>query len=121
AVEDAFARTKKDSLPRPPFFRRFDGGGKLQVQMQAGTTVAELLAGTSRATLRRGVKDDPKRRGTPPWRASIAQDVPRGERRQIALTVNVHREPPLDATVKWVAIVVRRVGMRTSYELQLTL
>lgn len=110
AVEEAVARAKKDAAPRAPRFRKGSRGGKLQVQLR-DVTMADVMAGTRALSLRE-VQADPTRKGTPPWIASLDQSIPRGERRTIELSVNLHREPPPDAVVKWAALVARRVGNR---------
>jgi hypothetical protein len=121
AVEDAFARAKKDSAPTPPRFKRFDGTGKLQVQL-LDETFADLMSGScSKCAMREGTKDDPEKKGRPPMAVTMAQWIPRGPRDVVRMTVRHDRLPPADAKVKWASLVVRRSGARLEYEFQLTL
>ncbi len=123
AVEESFDRAKKDSSPRPPRFRSFDGTGKLAIQLRRCESVAAVMAGTS--ALRIGpapVPIDKPRRGSERMAfVAFDQSIPRGERRKIVILTKLHRRPPQDAVVKWAALIARRVGSRTVYEFQLTL
>ncbi|MCA9591534.1 MAG: hypothetical protein KC657_39835, partial [Myxococcales bacterium] len=51
----------------------------------------------------------------------IDQSIPRGERQAVIVTAKLHRQPPVDAVVKWVSLVGRRVGQRDVYEVQVTM
>lgn len=120
-IEEAVQRAKKDSAPRPPRFRRFAGSGKLAVQVR-NATYADALAGTSTLTIS-PAPHDPNKKGDQSCMVAVRlyQSVPRGERQTIELTAKLHRAPPPDAEIKWAALLVRRVGTRTVYELQLTI
>lgn len=120
-VEEAFQRAKRDSLPRPPRFRRYSGNGKLAVQLRSAT-YANLISGTTALSIS-PAPHDPSKKGDQSRMMVVRldQSVPRGERRAIEMTVKMHRRPPDDADVKWASLLVRRVGQRTLYELQLTL
>ena len=120
-VEAAFERAKKDSLPRAPRFRSFRGEGKLQIQIK-GDEVAGLLAGSTACTIA-PLPHDPTKKGDPTRMrvVRVDQSIPRGPRQAITVTAKFHREPPSDAAVKWVALLVRRVGSRTTLEVQLTM
>jgi hypothetical protein len=119
AVEMAFARAKKDSSPRPPRFRRFDGDGKIQVQPRKGTTWATL--GSDRIRIEPLTSWGTSKRSTM-IRVTLDQsptDSP--EPIVVEAICRLHRVPPADAEVKWAALLVRRVGRRTAVTLQLTL
>lgn len=120
-VEDAFQRAKKDSLPRPPRFRRFDGSGKVTVQVR-DAAFADAMTGTTALTIS-PAPHSPNKRGDQSQMAVVRldQSIPRGEKRQVVMTVKLHRRPPEDAAIKWASLFVRRIGARTVYELQLTL
>lgn len=121
ATEEAFSRAKKDSAPRAPSFRRFDGGGKIAVQLR-GVTWANLLSGASSMLhLRHSPRADSRGDQSLYYVARIR--IGSDERAPIWLDVPVklHRQPPLDSTVKWAWIIVRREGERMRYELQVTL
>lgn len=120
-IEEAVQRAKKDSAPHPPRFHRFDGSGRLAVQVR-DSTYADALAGLTRIA----ISPAPRLEGKRGDQSRIVcvlldQSVPRGERRKIAMTAKLHRVPPSDADIKWAALMVRRIGARTVYELQLTL
>lgn len=119
-IEEAFQRARKDSLPRAPRFRRWDGGGKLSVQLR-DVTFAEMSQ-SQRCSIHQS-PHDPGRKGDQSrmFMLRMDQSIPRGDKQTIEATVKMHRIPPADASVKWAHIVVRRVGSRTTYELQLTL
>lgn len=119
-VEESFQRAKKDSSPRAPRFRRFDGEGKLAVQLR-DVRVSALSAPTGNLTLRPAAHD-PAKRGdqTKMVHVSMAQSVKRDGAR-VTCTAKLHRVMPHDAAVKWVTIIARRIGRRTVYRLQFTL
>jgi len=115
-VEEAIARAKKDSAPHPPRFRRFGGEGLLRVQIRE----------RSWATLSGGaVRIEPMPPLGPGKRSTLIRvtlDQSRGaDKRSVVFTARLHRLPPDDAQVKWVALAVRKLGRKMRYELQLTL
>lgn len=121
AVEEAVQRARKDSSPRPPRFRRFDGHGKLAVQTR-DLTFADALAGSSKLSIA-PAPHRPDKRGDQSRMvvARLDQTIPREDRRVVETTAKLHRRPPDDAVIKWASLLVRRVGSRTTYELQLTM
>ena len=117
-VEEAFQRARKDSSPRPPRFRRFDGRVKLSVQIRDMTW--STMGGRASCTR---APHDPRRGGDQSRMhvVRIDQSIPRGERQAVIVTAKLHRQPPVDAVVKWVSLVGRRVGQRDVYEVQVTM
>lgn len=121
-VEDAFLRAKRDSSPLPPRFRRHDGDGKIAVQLRNRLVSDIVTSGNCAVRIRQspyvhGIRGDQSRA----YLVDLDQSVPRGERRKVQCTAIIHRMPPMDAAVKQAAIVVRRVGRRSTYRLRLTL
>jgi hypothetical protein len=121
-VEEAVDRAKKDSAPRQPSFRRYEGSGKIVVQLH-GETWSDILAGSStffqlQHSPREGARGDQSRYYTARIRIGSNED-----RSPIWCTfsVKLHRQPPSDAVVKWAWLLVRRVGERLTYELQVTM
>lgn len=120
-VEESFARAKKDSAPRPPRFRRFDGSGKISVQLR-DATYSDALRGTTALSIRPAPAHSHRRAGKSlAVVVELDQSVPRGDRRRVKMTAMMHRTPPPDAEIKWASLLVRKVGSRPTYELQLTL
>lgn len=120
-TEEAFQRAKVDSMPRPPKFRAFKGGGKLAVQLRDATW-GDLSKGEVTALTVAQAPDVGKRGDQSRMRlVHLDQSIPRGERREVAMTVKMHRMPPDGAAVKWAALMVRRIGARHTFELQLTI
>lgn len=121
-VEDAFLRAKRDSSPLPPRFRRYDGEGKIAVQLR-DVLMSDILTsgvramGMHQAPRVDGMRGDQSR----VYIVDIDQSAPRGDRRTMRCTAVLHRLPPMDASIKWASVVTRRVGRRTMYRLQLTL
>lgn len=120
AVEEAVARAKKDSAPRPPRFKRGPmRSGKIQVQLH-GTWAcpgAKLVV--------EQLPPDPTKKGRHEYmrRVLIDQDNARTSinRKRLEFTARIDREPPHDAAIKWAAIVARRDERGWRFELQLTL
>lgn len=121
-IEEAVQRAKKDSAPRPPRFRAYRGEGKLAVQLRAKETYGEALAGMTALAIS-PAPHDPSKKGDQSRMVVVHldQSIPRGERRKLAMTAKLHRRPPEDAVLKWAALLVRRIGRRSVYELQLTM
>lgn len=115
AVEDAVARAKKDSSPRPPRFQRFQHAGVVRAQVPPGTTWGGLVAAGQIHSGRLQVKRVPSRTGGA--RSNIFEvtlDQSRGDLKVVVTAVaKLHRLPPADAAVKWVALVLRPRPRRT--------
>jgi hypothetical protein len=120
-IEEAVAQAKKASLPRPPRFKSFRGGGRLTVQL-VRTTFQSLFDGTN--TKLQLVKDVlPGARGKQEryWRAKIRIGSDGRKPVWAEFPVKLHRAPPPDAEVKWAWILARKQGDHVRYTLQLTL
>ena len=92
------------------------------MQTRGGAAVADVVAGMSAVSILPAPHVDGKKGDQSRMRiVRIDQSIPRGARQSLTLTCKMHREPPAAAAVKWVAIVIRRVGERTTVEVQLTM
>lgn len=121
-VDEAVDQAIKTARPAPPKFRRYDGGGRVVVQLR-DTTVATLLDCSSQhfqlvPSVRQGARGNQEqyfvariRVGSDSKKAPVWADFP----------VKIHRMPPLDAVVKWAWVVARRQGESMRFELQLTM
>lgn len=120
-IEESFARAKKDAAPRAPSFRGFRGQGKLQVQLR-NMSFADLVAGAPACSIR-PCTHDPSRKGNQSRMMVVRMDqsIPRGAKQALTLTCKMHRTPPHDAEVKWACLVIRRIGTRSTVEVQFTL
>lgn len=127
-VEVAFDRAKADALPDPPRYyshtERFDGRGKVAVQL--GTeTFADVVAGKSnKLQLVRSLRPGARGKQEKYWvaRVQIARNTRKKEDRLWAsFPVKIDRLPPDDAVIKWAWVTVRRRGERRVYEFQLTM
>jgi hypothetical protein len=119
-VEEAFQRAKKDSSPRPPRFHSFSGGGKIQVQLDKGTQWAAVSGPRCRIESLERRPGAGKRSNM--IRLTLNQTRDKGSASAtVSAVCKLHRFPPSDAAVKWLGLVVRRIGRRTTCQLQLTL
>lgn len=116
-VEQAAQKAIQDSRPAPPRFRRFDGGGRIGVQIIGAPTVATLSAGT----MFRLQVTETKRSGQ--YGVASIRIGSNADRSPIwaEFPVRLHRPLPTDGIAKWAWIKVTREGPRIRYELQITL
>lgn len=107
----------------PPRFERYDGSGKLAVQIQGGLTAAEALSGTD-TRLRISTGRAHPRPGTGGERTdgTVSIRVSSNGRAPVWATFPVvtHRPLPADGKITWAWILRRREGLRYRYSLQLT-
>ena len=97
------------SGPEPPRFRRWDGSGRVAVQIQHGITGAEIRSGTdTRVQLRDGVV-----------RLRVGSDG--RDPVWVTLPVVEHRPLPADATIMWAIVSRARVGKHYRWRLHLSL
>lgn len=113
-VEDAVARAVRDRRPLPPKLRGFRGSGKLAWQLKC--TASELFSPRGQVQLLPSIC--PGKRGKQEQYFVARLKLKGGV---CEVPVKLHRRPPDDAAVKWVALIVRKHGERTTYQLQLTL
>lgn len=109
-------------FPSDPKKRRWDGSGQVGVQLRPALTPARIVEPNNWVEIR---QIDPK------WRSRgkrlarhVRLRVASGDKKAplwVELPVILHRPLPPDAKVKWAAIVAKRSGNRTLYELQLSI
>lgn len=127
AVQGATERAR----PGLPSFKRFEGGGRLAVQLKS-IPFRDVVAGKSNhlrlrhEAWRRPGKNGEKRsykgkRSKELWIASIRVDSEGRKPVWADFPVRLHRMPPDDAILKWAWVHVRRQGTRLRYQLQLTM
>ena len=119
-VETAFNQAKKDRSPRPPGFKSFSGNGKVQFQIRDHHTWATLPSKSLRIET---LVKPPTHTNPRKSMICVTMDQTRkgGPPHIVVFTAMLHRQVPPDAVVKWVALVVRKRGLRSEYEFQLTL
>lgn len=120
-VEKSFAqavKTTREEKTYPPWFHRFDGRGRVGVQVTGGETFGDVLDGESKFLRLRPNAPRGGRHDAEFFTASIRL----GKTEWADFPVRLHRLPPRDAALKWAWFRVHRVGgERFKYELQLTL
>ena len=109
-----------------PKFLRYDGSGRVAVQLQGGLTVAEALSGQDTrlrilpATPR--VKKDGSLAPVRDTYRTVKIRVGSNGRAPVWATLPfvMHRPLPEDGVIKWAWVICRRVGVRYRYDLQIT-
>jgi hypothetical protein len=122
-VEEAVARAKKDSAPRPPRFRAHRGMGRVGVQLRSAT-FGDLLTGASsqlRITPAPRKESTRSKRDCEYFHAQLRVGSDGRTPVWATIPIRLHRQPPQDAAVKWAWLLLRRQGERVCYELQLVL
>ncbi len=104
----------------PPTFRRFDGGGKVAVQLQGGLTVADALAGCDtrfRLEVQRTMPN-----GRQYASASVRVGTQEDGRAPVFATAPVvlHRPLPEKGVIKWAFGEARRVASHRRWKLRIT-
>ena len=118
AVEAASQKSFEES-PFMPRFARWDGHGKVGSQITKGLTTEEALACQSSALRIELVALDGH--AAHKQRAIVHLRLAgRGEGTSLHLPIILHRPLPPQGDISWVYLVARRVGLRTSYEVQFT-
>ena len=93
----------------PPKFKRFDGNGKIAVQIQKGMTIDELIAG---ADTRVRLEIDPEEADRKKPHGNVWIRVGSDGRSAIwtKIRATIHRGFPSGSKVKWVYLIRRRVA-----------
>lgn len=120
-INQAMEATRRDAIIDPKF-KRYDGGGKIAVQLTRLTekkkkrdvTVADLFNG--RVASKISLLPGPKHSKRAYYRVRIALKKGFAE-----LPVWLHRDMPMEAVVKWAWILVRPQGPRLVYQLQVSI
>ena len=114
-----------DRSGAPPRFMRFDGNGKISVQVQNGGYLRDAVAGGTGRISRYLQIDEPtgKGFGGGKWRTGRIR-IGSDEKRQplwLEFRTHLHRDIPPDAQVKWAWLQAKRIGTNTKWQLQLVL
>jgi len=100
----------------PPRFLRFDGTGKLAVQLQGGLSVAKAFAGEDRRLIIEPVPPKAYLPGEPKalQRTRVWLRIGSDGREPIwtIVPITLHRPLPDDASIKWVYLTRRRVATK---------
>jgi hypothetical protein len=118
-VEEAFRRAKEDCQPRPPGFRNYSGKGAIRLQTR-DMTFGSWHRSEKRLTiepLTRGPNAGPRSNMV---RVTLDQSK-NAAVMKVSAICKLHRLPPEDAVIKWVALMIRRRGKRDECQLQLTM
>lgn len=92
-------------------FRRYDGEGRLTVQVQGGLSPEQLFGGDRSEV--RVVRDRPAPNGKPSrWSTLVITAFARGRemRRTVSIPIMIHRDFPPGAAIKAVALIRRRLA-----------
>jgi hypothetical protein len=125
AVERSAEAWRKS--PEPPRFLRYTGEGRVVVQIQKGMPVAQAYTGKDTRLRILPATPRVRRDGS----AAPVKDTYRTAWIRVASTEKgkpvwavlpmvMHRELPTDGRIMWAWILRRRVGVRYTYELQIT-
>ena len=110
-----------------PKFRRFDGSGRVVVQIQKGMSVAQAFeCKDTRFQLARPTRDWDRRTGRrggtrTMFRIRVGSEGKRRTPVWATFPVTLHRELPEDAQIKWVEVRAVRQGPDLRFQLHLTL
>jgi hypothetical protein len=123
-VEEAIMQASKSI--KPPRFRRYDGTGKIAVQLQGGLSAPEVFSGLDTRLRIAAVPADTFTRRRHHRRLASRTTVmiragssDAGKPIWVTFPMILHRPLPDDASIKWAWILRRRVGIRFEYKVQL--
>lgn len=125
-IEKQIEQARQSKLD--PRFRRFEGSGRVGVQLQGGLSLAELESGedtrlrlVARSTPSKPPHSNPTR--NPKARHEVHLRIGSDGRQPIwaVLPVVLHREIPADAKIQWAWIKIKTVGGTRKYFLQLVM
>lgn len=119
-IEKQFEQARKSKLD--PRFRRFEGNGRVGVQLQKGLLLPELLSGQDtrlKLVPRQSIAKIKKPKAQHEVHIRVGSD---GHKPIWAvLPVVIHREIPADAKIQWAWIKVKNVGGIRKFFLQLVM
>ena len=125
-TEEAAGQAAKTSYPGLPHFQRYDGSGKIAVQLVGGISVKELFSGEDTQIRIKPVPEDTfyRRRHHRRLASRTVVKIRAGSNtdrtpKWVDLPIILHRPLPDDAVIKWAWIFRRRIGCRHEYRLQL--
>jgi len=109
----------------PPRFLKFDGNGKVAVQLQRGLSVDDALAGEDRRLRIEPVPPEAYMSGSPKalQRTRIWLRIGTEGRNPVwaVVPVTLHRPMPEDATIRWVYLTRRRVATKDHWAVSFVL
>ena len=119
-IEKQIDQARKSKLD--PRFRRFDGNGRVGVQLQGGLSLPELLSGED-TRLRLVTRQSAPKVKKPKALHEVHIRVGSEGRAPIwaVLPVVIHREIPTDAKIQWAWIKVKNVGGQRKFFLQIAM
>jgi hypothetical protein len=119
-IEKQIEQARQSKLD--PRFRRFEGNGRVGVQLQGGLTLPELLSGQD-TRLRLVARQSTPKVKKPKAQHEVHIRVGSDGRAPIwaVLPVVLHREIPADAKIQWAWIKVKNVGGVRKYFLQIAM
>lgn len=119
-VEKQIEQARKSKLD--PRFRRFEGSGRVGVQLQGGLSLAELTSGED-TRLRLVARSTPAKVKKPKALHEVHIRVGSNGRAPIwaVLPVVIHRDIPPDAKIQWAWIKVQNVGGQRRFFLQIVM
>lgn len=121
-VERAVQAAKQSG--RDPKFRRWDGNGRLAVQIQKGMTVEELFSGQDTRLQMDPVPESAwDRHRSPEQRTHVRLRVGSEGRAPVwaEWPVTLHRPIPAEARIMWATVKRERLGSKDRWSLHLTL
>jgi hypothetical protein len=115
-----------DRSGAPPRFARFDGCGRIAVQIQNGGEFRNAIDGSGQAIARYlQVNDETCEKSGHKWRKGCIRIGSEGPGGRIPVwlpfTTHLHRDIPADAQVKWAWLVAKRIASKIKWKLQLVL
>lgn len=117
-MEAAAERARREKMD--PKFKRWDGSGKLAVQLQGGLPVDALYGSDQRLRITEPLPV-PGRKGRPLPRLYFRVGSNGREPVWAVLPVIIHRPLPAEARVKWAYLLRRRIGTHYRYRVQFVL
>lgn len=111
----------------PPRFKRWDGHGKIAVQVQGGMPTRELFEGTSSLVQANPVPEDAWKPSNRKFRKTVVRfrigsDGPKGDIPiWCVIPIVLHRSLPPDAQIKWAYLVRHRIATHDTWSVQFVL
>jgi len=126
-IEEAFNKSKKDSKGKSIKFKRFDGTGKIGIQLAPSLQYTKAFSGMD-PRLKIQINEDKeirtrrfnKKNKPVPCIAMIKLCGTKNNAKFIDVPFILHRPFPEDAVLTWVYLTVKKVGYNFKYELQFT-
>jgi hypothetical protein len=108
-----------DRSGAPPSFERFDGTGRIAVQIQKGGDF-RLATTDSGSKIARYIQADHSDSRWRDARIRVGSDESKNPI-WLDFRLSLHRDPPADSAVKWAWLVAKRIGTKIKWQFQLVL